>query len=77
LLALTPGEVALLPDFEAIGVKHGVRIYSNLKTGDMICPYRTNLDGCGYVLAVASDVYEARKMVNEALLEIDAAIERR
>lgn len=56
LLALTPGKVKKLPNFEQIAEKYNVQIEHHLHLGDEITPYRTNLDGCGYVVASGSDV---------------------
>ena len=59
LLALTPGKVKSLPDFDVIGKEYGVTIEHHLHIGDEITPYRTNLDGCGYVVATADNVDDA------------------
>ena len=59
LLALEPGVVKTLPDFEAIEKEYGVKIEHHLHVGDTITPYRTNLDGCGYVVATGENVDEA------------------
>lgn len=56
LLALTPGKIKELPDFNEISVRYGVQIEHHLHIGDTITPYRTNLDGCGYVVAQDIDV---------------------
>ena len=56
LLALTPGKIKALPDFERISREKGVIIEHHLHVGDEIREYHTNLDGCGYVLAKESDV---------------------
>ena len=36
-------------------MRYDVQIEHHLHVGDTITPYRTNLDGCGYV--VARDIY--------------------
>ena len=59
LLALTPGVVKSLPKFEAIEKEYGVKIEHHLHIGDTITPYRTNLDGCGYVVATGINADEA------------------
>lgn len=59
LLALTPGKVKSLPNFESISKEYGVIIEHHLHIGDEITPYRTNLDGCGYVVAIANNVDDA------------------
>ena len=70
LLALTPGVVASLPNFDNIATTYKVTIEHHLHQGDTITPYRTNLDGCGYVVATGRDVYEAidtARMVREII----------
>ena len=76
LLALTPGVVKELPDFEALEKKHGVKIEHHLHIGDTITPYRTNLDGCGYVVATGNTVEEAIDLAAKVKHEIDTAIVR-
>lgn len=70
LLALTPGVVISLPNFDNIATTYKVTIEHHLHEGDTITPYRTNLDGCGYVVATGRDVYEAidtARMVREII----------
>lgn len=76
LLALTPGKVKKLPDFEEIKRKCRVDIYHHLNVGDTIRQYHNNLDGCGYVLALSHDAEEAERRAEEAKVMIDAEIER-
>ena len=76
LLALSPGKVASLPDFENIEQKYGVKIEHHLSRGDVITPYRTNIDGCGYVVCRRDDVTTAEKIAETVRLEIDKTIER-
>lgn len=59
LLALTPGKVITLPDFEAIAKEADVVIEHHLHVGDQINEYHTNLDGCGYVVAGGKSVDDA------------------
>lgn len=59
LLALTPGVVKSLPDFDAISKEYGVDIEHHLHVGDIINEYHTNLDGCGYIVASGKNVEEA------------------
>ena len=61
LLALKPGKVIGLPDFEEIKEKCQVDIYHHLKVGSVIREYHNNLDGCGYVISVSNDIQEAVK----------------
>lgn len=59
LLALSPGKVKALPDFQLLEKEQNVTIEHHLHNGDTITPYRTNLDGCGYVVAKCKDVDES------------------
>lgn len=59
LLALTPGIVKALPDFDALRNEHNVVIDHHLHVGDTINEYHTNLDGCGYVVAGGKTVEDA------------------
>ena len=77
LLALMPGQVCELPDFEAIEKRHSVTILHHLTVGQTINEYHTNLDGCGYVVAIAEDAAEATRRAENALKEIEESIIRR
>lgn len=76
LLALTPGKICELPNFEDIEKKYSVTIVHHLKVGETIREYHTNLDGCGYVVAIAEDIAEASHLAETALMKIDEAIVR-
>lgn len=76
LLALTPGKVVTLPDFEAIARECDVKIEHHLHIGDIITPYRTNLDGCGYVIAISENVEDAIAKAAKARDVIDKSIVR-
>ncbi len=76
LLALAPGVVKSLPDFDAIEKEYGVKIEHHLRVGDTITPYRTNLDGCGYVVATGETVEEAIEKADKAKNRIDKEINR-
>lgn len=76
LLALTPGKVKELPDFNAIEKQYDVTIEHHLHIGDVINEYHTNLDGCGYVVATADTVEEAIKKAAAAKNAIDNLIVR-
>lgn len=76
LLALTPGKVVALPDFYAIAKECDVKIEHHLHIGDTITPYRTNLDGCGYVIASAENVDDAIAKAAKAKNRIDNEIKR-
>ena len=76
LLALTPGRVKALPDFNALEIKHNVKIEHHLNVGDEITTYRTNLDGCGYVVACSSNVEDSINIAANVRKEIDETIVR-
>ncbi len=76
LLALTPGVVKELPDFEQIEKELGVEIHHHLSVGDRINEYHTNLDGCGYVVSVSEDYDTALCNAVSALERIDKDIVR-
>ena len=67
LLAFEEGIVKKLPDFKALEKKYNVEIFHNLKVGKTINKYKTNLDGCGYIVAKAQQVDEAIKTTEEVL----------
>lgn len=77
LLALTPGQVVSLPDIALFERDRQVRVYHHLTPGDIIRPYRNNLDGCGYIVATADTPQEAKQRACDALAAFDAAIERK
>ena len=56
LLAFGGGIVKQLPDFEALEEKYGVEIYHYLRIDQRVNEYHTNLDGCGYIIAKATDI---------------------
>lgn len=77
LLALHPGVVKELPDFLSLEKMNNVKIEHHLHIGDEITLYRTNLDGCGYVVAskenVAASIEHAeyvRKIIDETIVRI-------
>lgn len=67
ILALTPGKIEELPDFEKIRNEYCVGIEHHLKIGDIIREYHTNLDGCGYVVAVGERATENVECAKEML----------
>ena len=67
LLALKPGNVKALPDFEKLEKKYDVEIYHHLKVRQTIREYHTNLDGCGYIVAKADDIDAARAKAEQVL----------
>ena len=76
LLALIPGIVKALPDFEQIANEYDVAIEHHLHVGDTINEYHTNLDGCGYVVATGNDVDDAISKASVAKNAIDRLIVR-
>ena len=76
LLALQPGMVKELPDFEQISQKYKVDIYHHIHTGEMINEYHTNLDGCGYIVSTNSSLENAIENAEMAKFEIDNGILR-
>ena len=77
LLALKPGIVLSVPDLTSIERKFDVKIFPNLHVGDEILFYRTNLDGCGYVVATAERIEKAAKKAEDAKRFIDENIRRK
>ena len=77
LLALTPGMVDTLPDFDKIESDYDVKIEHHLSAGDEIHEYHTNLDGMGYVVATADTMPEAENKAIAALRCIDESIIRK
>lgn len=76
ILALTPGRIVKIPDIASMEQQFGVTILHTMKVGDSIRQYHTNLDGCGYVLAVAGNVREARRNATMAKQYLDAHLIR-
>lgn len=74
LLAFDGGFVEKLPDFRLIEQKHGVKIYHHMRAGQQVNKYRTNLDGCGYVVAANRSIAKAIDHVQSALSEISQAV---
>ncbi len=77
ILALTPGVVERLPDFEKIENELSVEIHHHLSVGDEIREYHTNLDGCGYVVSAGEDYDTVLENAEAALARIDREIVRR
>lgn len=76
LLALTPGLIRNLPDFARLAVENDVEIEHHLHIGDTINAYRTNLDGCGYVVARGINVRDALVKAERTKTIIDKSIVR-
>ena len=76
LLALTPGIIKKLPNFDQIAAEYNVQIEHHLHEGNTITPYHTNLDGCGYVVAHNIDVELSIAQASEVRNIIDKLIVR-
>lgn len=76
LLALTPGIIKKLPNFDQIAAEYNVQIEHHLHEGNTITPYHTNLDGCGYVVAHNIDVELSIALASEVRNIIDKLIVR-
>ena len=77
LLALKPGIVKVLPDFVKIETEFNVIVEHHLHVGDSITPYRTNLDGCGYVVVKASTIEHSIELAAKVRQMIDITILRK
>ncbi len=67
LLAFDEGIVKKLPDFSQLEKDYDVEIYHHMSVGDKVNEYHTNLDGCGYIVARASDIEDAEKRAKKVL----------
>ncbi len=75
LLALTPGVIKGLPDFDAY-LNENTFIEHHLEVGNTINEYHTNLDGCGYVVCTAENMETASEMAEALKNKIDNEIVR-
>ena len=76
LLALTPGKVKELPDFNKYYDDDIKYVVCNLNIGDSINEYHNNLDGCGYIVAVGNNPKKLREKVSKIKDQIDKEIVR-
>lgn len=76
ILALKPGKIISLPDFEQISEQCHVDIYHHLQIGQIIREYHDNLDGCGYLVATCTEKQDCLKNVELAKILIDNSIIR-
>lgn len=74
LLAFSNGIVKMLPNFKRIEKEYGVEIYHHIKLGDEIKEYRTNLDGCGYIIVRNKNFDNAVKIADNVLNTIRKSI---
>jgi hypothetical protein len=68
--------VKFLPNFDLIKSKYSVEIEQHLRAGFEITPYRTNLDGCGYVIAQGNNVDDCKNIAASVRSIIDNSIIR-
>lgn len=61
ILALKPGLISDLPDFNKIMKNYNVDIFFNKGVGEIIREYHNNLDGCGYVLSVGENLVDVEQ----------------
>ena len=66
ILAFDEGTVKIVPDMELIARRYNCEIYHHMNNGMHTNKYRTNLDGCGYVVAVGETPQEAEKRAGAA-----------
>ena len=74
LLAFNSGVVVDIPNIQEIEKMYGVEIYHHLKVGEKIRQYKTNLDGCGYIIAKANSVNEAEEKVENAFEHLNKVL---
>ena len=61
-------------DFEDLEGSYDVEIYHHMEIGQAVNEYRTNLDGCGYIIAKRENVSDAVKAADAALDAIKAFV---
>lgn len=61
------GVVKKLPDMKALEKQFSVEIYHHMSEGMQVNEYRTNLDGCGYIVAKSSTAEEAAMRASNVL----------
>jgi len=76
ILALKPGVITSLPDFDKISKDNNVDIYFIKNVGEDIRDYHNNLDGCGYALSVGKNLVEVEKNAIKAKDAINRGINR-
>lgn len=59
ILAFRSGVVKKIPNIDTVEELFNVHVYHHMHLGDAVNEYHTNLDGCGYIVAVADDVETA------------------
>ena len=70
LLAFNDGVITTMPDIKELEREYGVVIEHHMKLGDTVNEYHTNLDGCGYIVAIDNGVNGAIDKAEEVLCKI-------
>jgi biotin carboxylase len=76
ILALTPGKILSLPDFNTIMRDCNVDIFFNKAVGEFIRLYHNNLDGCGYILSVGKNLVNVENNAIKAKETLNEEINR-
>ncbi|MDY0100465.1 MAG: ATP-grasp domain-containing protein [Bacilli bacterium] len=76
LITLEEGIIKTLPKTKEVEDKYGVKVFFNKTISDKINSYKTNLDGCGYILSFNPGLETSINNVKEALIELENTIER-
>ena len=74
LLAFEGGIIKRLPDFCALEKQYDVEIFHHMELLQEVNQYRTNLDGCGYIIARARTVEKAVENASTVLKIISRMI---
>ena len=78
ILNLSPGIVKQLPDLDSLYEKYQCLKYAvfNITKGSEIRSYKTNLDGCGYVVCEGATLEEAERNAQKVRDDIDEKLIR-
>lgn len=76
ILALTPGKITSLPDFNMIMRDYNVDIFFNKDVGEVIREYHNNLDGCGYILSIGENLMDVENNAIKAKDALNKGISR-
>ena len=71
LLAFREGIIKKMPNMQAVEKQYDVEIYHHITEGMLVNNYRTNLDGCGYIVAKAENMEKAVQKAEQAKSEIE------
>lgn len=67
LLAFDGGLIERIPNIKSFEKKFGVKIFHKLEEGIKVKPYRTNIDGYGYIISESFDRDRAVSKADSAL----------